>query len=278
MGSSRFIGALTALLFLAVCAYAGAYLYPGAVPGETALLRSASFIGSAELEGVAVRWEETLSLPRGAELYARSGERLPCGAALARSADGELITAGASSVFFSSCDGYESFSPETLSPLTVSSVEALLAQKPARSAGARLVLSHEWYFAALSSDESLPSDGFCQLLFSELSEPVSAQIVSLSAREDGRQAILLRLTAGGDALLSLRHCRARLITGEYSGLKAPERAVSYSAGGLPFVNIVTAGSVERAAVDILYTGEGFCLLSPADSSGLLRDGSRVLLG
>lgn len=277
MDCSRFIGVLSSLLFLAACAYAGAYLYPGAGGGETAALCSVTLTESVELHGVAVRNEQPLTLSPGGEFTAESGKRLPCGALLAGSS-GEAISAPSSSVFFDSCDGFEPLSPEELFPLSVSSVDALLARKPGKQADGRLVLSNEWYFAAVSDSFALPSEGFCRVIFDPASDPVEAYVVSLSTEEDGRRAILLRLTAGGDALLSLRQCSARLIVGEYSGLKAPEAAVRQMPDGTNYVNKLTAGSVESTAVDILYSADGFCLIAPVGSSDLLRDGSRVTVG
>lgn len=268
---------MSSLLFLAVCAYAGAYLYPGAGGGETAVLCSVTLTESVELHGVAVRSEQALTLARGGEFAAESGKRLPCGALLA-GGGGESVTAPSSSIFFDTCDGYESLSPADLFPLSVSSVDALLARKPDKPADGRLVLSNDWYFAAVSGSSALPSEGFCRVSFDPASAPVEACVVSLSKQEGGRRAILLRLTAGGDAMLSLRQCSARLIVGEYSGLKAPEAAVRQMPDGTNYVNTIAAGGVETTAVDILYSADGFCLIAPVGSSDLLRDGSRVTVG
>lgn len=277
MGCSRFIGVLSSLLFLAVCAYAGACFYPGADGGESAVLCAVTLTKSAELRGVAVRSEQALTLPQGCEFLAASGKRLPCGAPLAGVGD-ESVTAPSSAVFFDSCDGYEFLSPADLAPLSVSGVDALLARKPEKQADGRLVLSNAWYFAAVSGSADLPREGFCRVVFDAVPDPVGAYVVSLSEEEGGQRAILLRLTAGGDALLSLRQCSARLIVGEYSGLKAPEAAVRQMPDGTNFVNTLTAGGVEHAAVDILYSADGFCLIAPSGSSELLRDGSRILIG
>lgn len=277
MDCSRFIGALSSLLFLAVCAYAGAYLYPGAGGGETAVLCSASVTESVELRGIAVRSEQMLTLPRGGEFAAESGKRLPCGGLLAKSAR-ETVTAPSSSVFFDRCDGFEALSPQDLFPLTVSSVDELLARKPEAQADGRLVLSTAWYFAAVSDSAALPTEGSCRVLFDAATDPVEAYVVALSEEEGGQRAILLRLTAGGDTLLSLRQCSARLIVGEYSGLKAPEAAVRQMPDGTHYVNTIAAGSMESTAVDIIYSAEGFCLIAPVGSSDLLRDGSRVTVG
>ncbi len=277
MDCSRFIGVLSSLLFLAVCAYAGACLYPGAGGAETAVLRPATLTESVELHDIAVRREQALTLSRGGEFAAESGKRLPGGGLLVGSGS-EAISAPSSSIFFDSCDGFESLSPADLFPLTVSSVDALLAQKPDDPADGRLVLSNEWYFAAVSDSAALPGEGFCRVTFDSASDPLEAYVVSLSQEEDGRRAILLRLTAGGDALLSLRQCTARLIVGEYSGLKVPKAAVRQLPDGTNYVNTIAAGSVESAAVDILYSADGFCLIAPVGSSDLLRDGSRVTVG
>lgn len=271
MSSARYIGFLSAALFLAVCAYVGASVFPGAGGAGSAALCEATVTEYAPLRGVAVRHERALGID-AAKLTAEAGLRVAAGEALAVSGD-SVVTTDRSAVFFPDCDGFEALSPDGLSSLSVSGLEAILEQKGENSSGGRLVYENEWFFAAVSDSAALPAEGACRVLFESCDEPIDARVVSLSENEGGERVIVLRLTAGGE-YLRLRKCSAKLICGEYTGFKAPEEAVERDGDGT-FVNILTASGSERAAVDIIYSGDGFCLISPADSDSPVRDGARV---
>ena len=104
---------LSSLLFLAVCAYAGAALRGSADGVELMTVSAVTVTESAELDGIVLRRERVL--PRGAELVpaAENGLRLPAGTAIALP-DGTRELTGHSCVFFSQTDGFEALTPETL--------------------------------------------------------------------------------------------------------------------------------------------------------------------
>lgn len=91
---------LSSLLFLAVCAYAGAALRGSADGVELMTVSAVTVTESAELDGIVLRRERVL--PRGAELVpaAENGLRLPAGTAIALP-DGTRELTGHSCVFFS---------------------------------------------------------------------------------------------------------------------------------------------------------------------------------
>ncbi|MGM9588046.1 MAG: hypothetical protein ACI3VA_11260 [Candidatus Limivicinus sp.] len=258
---------IAAVLFLAVSAYAGAKLWGRLVSApETQTVRAVTLTDSAELEGIVIRREQLC--PAGEGLFA-DGERLGAGT---------VPSVPGSALYYRSCDGLERLSPELLEDLDVQKLQALLAEKPSPQEGGRLVLDHAWYYAALvPADEPVPDSGRCRVLFDGFAVPAEAEILSLSSEENGQRALVLRLTLGGDAYMKLRKCSAELIFSQYSGLRLPEEAVHRDEDGNNFVYTITAGVVERRAVDIIYSEGDLCIAAfSADANGL-REGNLVIV-
>ncbi len=213
-----FLRAVVVLLFLAVCAWAGAALhqalrlYPAAAgPGPPAAEEG------IPLEGLAIRRERLLCSRGEVRLCAEAGKRVARGAVLAIAADGSKVCAEESAVFFPDWDGLERLSPADLAAPDTACVSALLSSRPEEPDGAfgRLVLGMDWYFAALTDAEAAPAAGSrCQLRFDGLDRSVAARLLSVSETAGGRRALLLRLTDGGADCLSLRSCRAQLFLSE----------------------------------------------------------------
>lgn len=266
-GEQRFTRLIAAVLFLAVCAYAGAKLWQDldGTP-ETQTVHSVTLTDSAALNGIAIRREQSFCPAGGSGLA--DGDRLPAGTA----------DAAGSALYYSRSDGLESLSPERLSGLDVPALEALLSQSPAPDDSGRLVLDFGWYYAAfVAADAPVPASGRCRVLFEGFDTPASAQILSLSPAQNGQRALVLRLTVGGDDYMSLRKCSAQIIFSEYSGLSLPEEAVHKDADGNTFVYTVTAGVVERKTVDILYTDGDGCIAAFSSAADALREGNRVIV-
>lgn len=209
---------LSSLLFLAVCAYAGAALRGSADGVELMTVSAVTVTESAELDGIVLRRERVL--PRGAELVpaAENGLRLPAGTAIALP-DGTRELTGHSCVFFSQTDGFEALAPEAPEETDAAALDRLLAASPAESgkSGGRLVSGFDWYYAAYAdtAGESI-QPGECRVRFDGFEETVSARAVSVSD-ESGRRFILLRLTEGGADYLSLRKTKAEIVFSEHRG-------------------------------------------------------------
>ena len=77
--------------------------------------------------------------------------------------------------------------------------------------------------------------------------------------------------------MSLRHCSAKLILCEYKGLKIPKNAVCTDNNGKKYIRVLAAGLVETRTVDIIYTGDDFCLVKQSWSWDALREGESVLI-
>ena len=214
-----------------------------------------------------MRTEEPLTVPAGIA----DGARVPAGA------DGFARPA----TCFLQADGYEYLAPDMLDGLTVESLRDILASEPEKSlSGGRAVYGFAWYFAALADDGApLREGGSCEILFDGFEKSTAAEIISVSAAENGQRALLLRLTASSPEYLSLRRSGAEIIFSRYSGLELPLEAVHTDGERNNFVYISTAGIVRSLDVDIIYTDKagGFCLAAQDASFDALREGNTVIV-
>ncbi len=175
-GQSYLLRFAAVAVFLAVCAYAAAWLVNGLGGGvRKATVHGCEITESAAIEGVAVRTEEPLTVPAGIA----DGARVPAGA------DGFARPA----VCFLQTDGYEYLTPDMLDGLTVESLRDILAAEPEKSlSGGRAVYGFAWYFAALADDGApLHEGGSCEILFDGFEKSTAAEIISVSAAENGQR-------------------------------------------------------------------------------------------
>lgn len=279
MESSRYFSLTAAIVFLAVCAYAGAAVYSRVEQPEIETVSLLHVQESAELQGIVLRREQSLSFTWGTTLLAQDSRRLSAGEPLAVDLLGDSLLCPCSAVFFSDTDGFEYLSPDSIDSGDVAALEALLDERPSERSDGRLVTDTAWYYWALaSSKEDLPSSGQCSVQFDGMEESVQAQIISLSESQGGMRAMLLRLTQGGSEYLSLRKTGARLLFSQHSGLYLPNEAIMQEADGSKFVYILSAGITEKQPVEIIYTGSGFSLAAAGLASYSLREGDRVIVG
>jgi len=272
--------AIAAVLFLAVCAYCGAAL--GGMLSSKLRLTQACLVsvdGSLLIEGLAVR-EERLVGAGGAEISVEDGSRLKAGTVLAQN-KGQAIMTECSAIYLQSLDGYEYLNPEMLRDLTVSAFSDILKCRPrsTKDAPGRLVLGHEWFFAALCpADNDLDLHGRCYLRFDGTDGIVSARVLSISSEENGQQAVLLRLSAANPELLGLRFCEAELFLPTQTGLKIPASALQKDDAGNSFVNILLDGAAQRRSVDIIYTDPAgqWSLSALSSDDGALQEGDTLI--
>ncbi len=211
---SSFFPIVTALLFLAVCAWIGAALYGRLVLLPQPDAQPAAAPALLQLQGIAIRRERLLCARRPVRELAESGQRLPRGGEVAVTAGGKAVCTEASAVFFADWDGWEHLEPPEAETLEVAALQALLDSAPRERAGAygRLVLEQDWYFAALADEGfSLPAGRRCRLQFAEIRRLLPARLLWVSPAADGQRALLFRLTEGGADCLSLRKCQADLV-------------------------------------------------------------------
>ena len=279
MDSARYFSLAAALVFLALCAYAGAAVYSRVEQPEIETVRLTLVQESAQLHGIVLRREQSLSFGWGTRLLAEDSRRLAAGEVLAVDLMGRELSSPCSAVFFSGTDGFEDLSPQDIDAKNVSALEELLNRKAGESSDGRLVTGTAWYYWALtSSKDQLPDSGQCSVQFEGLEESVPAQVISLSQSKGGQRAILLRLTQGGSQYLSLRKTEAQLLFSRHSGLYLPEEALRRDEAGNEFVYILSAGIAEKQPVELIYRGSGFVLAAAGSPSQGLREGDRVIVG
>ncbi len=263
------MGVVGVLLFLAVCAYIGAGFYEDlASDVQTVQAESIAIIESTKIYGIAVRQEQLL-VGLSAENSPENGERYPAGSALS----------GVPATFYEYCDGFEHLSPDMLFPFSADTFSSLMAGKSEklRHSAGRLVFDNVWYFAAEVREGSAPSVGQgCRLLFQDIETECQA-LVWADCRDEDREYVLLRINGGGEKLLSLRKCSAELILDEHRGLKIPVDAVHTDSEGKKYIWVLTAGLVEARTVDIIYTGDDFCLAQQSYSWDALREGESIVI-
>ena len=279
MKPSRFFSALASLLFLAVCAYAGAALYRRTDSVETFAAGTVTVTESLRLDGIALRREKLLTDMRilpGVE----DGRRISANETLAEDRSGAELTTGETAVFFADTDGFEYLSPDALYGAGEKELVKLLSAAPKRAArtAGRLVSGFDWYYAAFA-ESSAPGlePGDCRIIFDGFDDCADAQLIRSANLGDGRQALLLRLTEGGADYLRLRRTGATLILSEYSRLKLPQAALRQEPDGTYFVYTLSAGTVGRRSAELIYTGDGFCLAEPGTAGDTLREGETVIL-
>lgn len=278
--SQRFLRAIGAVLFLAVCAYLGAAI-GRVLPGgsELAEVCLARVGGSYTLQGIAIRSETPLCLNR-AEIMHEDGSRLKAGTVLAQNGT-ELLQSPCAGVFFEELDGYEYLCPEDLRDLTVSAFSGILRCNPKvpKDAVGKLVTDHCWYFAALCpASAELTVGERCSLLFEGGPFSVPARLEQISTPEGDEAALVFRLRAGDSWHLSLRFCSAQLHRDETVGLKLPCRALFTDGEGNKFVNILSEGQSVPRQVDIIYEDPDgqWCLAAASEGENALAPGDRVI--
>lgn len=207
MRASRYFSALSSVLFLALCAYAGAYVYPKATQKAAPDVPRAEVTQTVTLRGVAVRQERVFNCAGTAE----NAQRLCAGSPFGLDENGDGLYSDVSAVYFSQSDGFEYLSPDKLGELTADELEEILSMPVREASAPRLVTGFAWYFAALVPETTpIPEIGRCRLLFDGFQNETDAYLVSASAADNGRRVLLFRLTAGGEAYLSLRQTSANI--------------------------------------------------------------------
>ena len=275
MGDSKFLPLVGALLFAAVCAYFFCGLFGVVDEVKTERAERFTVVESVRVDGIAVREEKLLSSSRVCSVFAQDGQRQPAGAVLAQSG-GLSVSAPCSAVFLSGFDGLEYLSPKDCEALTVASLKTLTESVPAPvgSAFGRLVTDYVWYFAAFA-DAAVPEGERCAVAFDGFEGSVDGQLLSVSPQEDGKYAVLLRLTCGGD-YLRLRRTSAELIVDSITGLALSPSAVRQDEQG-EYVLTVNAGIAEKKPIEIVYRSRELCLAAEGSPAQGLTEGNIVIV-
>ncbi|MDR0951942.1 MAG: hypothetical protein LBM18_03365 [Oscillospiraceae bacterium] len=251
------------------------------------LPRAAMELSSLIITGALTASQETLdALTREIESLSAQSE-----------ADIVPITAPQSGLFFSSADGYENLTPESVMTLSPEALRTLLGAP--RSAPedvlGKLASPLEWYYAALVPFETaqrLEVGGSVNLAFARYrQQSMKAMVVSINYHADNECAVVFRCTVAAADLLYARLSNAELVFDTTSGLRVPKEAVfeetieeenaetgETASTVRHFVYTATGLQAEKKYIEIVWEGEDFCLAAVQPEPGSLREGNDIILG
>lgn len=197
--------------------------------------------------------------------------------------DTTILTAPKAGVFSENVDGYEGITPENLENLTVSGLNALMSGEKDVDVKVygKLVTEYKWYFAAAidkAHADRLSVGKTAYLSFDRYySGKIKTSVVSISAAEDGKCAVVFSTERALDDTLNMRVATANIVFSEEDGLRVPLKAVHVDKDGKTFVYCLTAQQVEKKYVSILSTEKDYYLVSIDADADALREGNTVVV-
>ena len=186
-------------------------------------------------------------------------------------------------VYSGSTDGSEeTLTPEFLADVTPSKLDGISAGCAVKSAG-KIITDNTWYFAA-----NIPAQQARELqvgqevtlrLSKGLQQDTPAYVQSISAEEDGQVAVVLSCTRYISQVTLLRHQQGEILLREYKGLRVPSAALRMDEEGSLQLFCRLGAYVYSKPVDLVYRGDGFCLVRSAQGAAdarILRQGDLVI--
>ena len=166
------------------------------------------------------------------------------------------VTAKSAGTYSAVCDGYETvLTPALLEGLTPSRLSAVRPTADHGSMG-KLIYGDTWYYAV-----SLPYD--------------QARTIKTMG------SVNLRLAKGFEQTIRMRveHVSADVVLHTYEGLRVPSNALRVSETGVTGVYCVDGENASFRPVELLYQGENYALVKPAEGASdtrTLRVGDEVI--
>lgn len=193
------------------------------------------------------------------------------------------ITAKAAGTYSAVCDGYETV-------LTTAFLEDVTPGKLARLQPAgtesnmgKLIYGDTWYYVVSLQEAQaaqLKALGTVTLRFAKgFDQNLRMQVVSVSAAENGQAAVTLSCRKYLAQTTLLRHQAADVILRTYEGLRVPSNALRVSEEGVTGVYCLDGVTAAFRPVTVLYQGQGYALVRPADGASdtrTLRTGDEVI--
>ncbi len=186
-------------------------------------------------------------------------------------------------IYSGSTDGSEeALTPDFLTDVTPARLDALSTGSAVKSAG-KIITDNTWYFAA-----NIPAQQARELqvgqevtlrLSKGLQQDTPAYVQSISAEEDGQVAVVLSCTRYISQVTLLRHQQGEILLREYKGLRVPSAALRMDEEGSLQLFCRLGAYVCSKPVDLVYRGDGFCLVRSAQGATdarILRQGDLVI--
>lgn len=186
-------------------------------------------------------------------------------------------------IYSGSTDGSEeALTPDFLADVTPARLDALSTGSAVKSAG-KIITDNTWYFAA-----NIPAQQARELqvgqevtlrLSKGLQQDTPAYVQSISAEEDSQVAVVLSCTRYISQVTLLRHQQGEILLREYKGLRVPSAALRMDEEGSLQLFCRLGAYVYSKPVDLVYRGDGFCLVRSAQGAAdarILRQGDLVI--
>ena len=193
------------------------------------------------------------------------------------------VTAKAAGTYSAVCDGYETV-------LTTAFLEDVTPGKLARlqpagteSSMGKLIYGDTWYYVVSLPEEQaaqLKALGTVTLRFAKgFDQNLRMQVANVSAAENGQAAVTLSCRKYLAQTTLLRHQAADVILRTYEGLRVPSNALRVGEEGVTGVYCLDGVTAAFRPVTVLYQGQGYALVRPADGAAdtrTLRAGDEVI--
>ena len=202
---------------------------------------------------------------------------------LRTSLSGATVTAKSAGTYSAVCDGYETvLTTEFLESVTPGRLARLQPSGEDSNMG-KLIYGDTWYYVVTLAEEQaayLKSQGSVTLRFAKgFDQNIRMQVVSVSAPENGQSAVVLSCRKYLAQTTLLRHQAADIILRTYEGLRVPSNALRVSEEGVTGVYCVDGVTAAFRPVTVLYQGQGYALVQPAEGAAdtrTLRAGDEVI--
>ena len=193
------------------------------------------------------------------------------------------VTAKSSGTYSAVCDGYETvLTTEFLEDVTPAKLAKLQPSGEDSNIG-KLIYGDTWYYVVTLAEEQanvIRGRSSVTLRFAKgFDQDLQMRVVSVSAAENGQAAVTLSCRKYLAQTTLLRHQAADIILRTYTGLRVPSNALRVSSDGVTGVYCVDGVTAAFRPVTVLYQGQGYALVQPADGvddTQTLRTGDEVI--
>lgn len=193
----------------------------------------------------------------------------------------KIVTASTSGLYSAVVDGYETvLTLDNTSQWTPSALDAITPDTSVSSNVGKLILGDVWqYVVNVEAEVAAQAEysGTVELSFlKSFDKTVTMDVVSVSKEEDGQCTLVLECDRYLGELTLLRGQSANLIFSTLEGFRVPATALRVNEDGQTGIYCLVGIRARFKAVDIVYEGSDFMLVTAAGSTQL-QDGEQVII-